>query len=343
MIIKRGNKYGVRIYRAGKQEWVGTFETKREAREVERAELSRPRAAREETCDSFGARWLRDFPRKRASSRRPYGYDIAGFAADFKGVRMSDVTRRAAREWALTHRAAAPRVRAMFNDALDEEIVTSNPFAGLRLEQGRERKDLDVIPEEALYELADSALDVLGRYGPTFRACILFAAFVGCRPGELFMLKWSDLRISDGEVRIRESLGGTGEITRPKNGRVRTVVLPPLAAEALIAIPRRADSPYVFTIPRGGRMSKSSHFYYWNKVRGAAGRPTMDFYDLRHFCATYRLDALGLDHLAVSIQLGHTDGGALVMSTYGHPSETAARSRIRAAYGQRPVLLKAIR
>jgi hypothetical protein len=28
-----------------------------------------------------------------------------------------------------------------------------------------------------------------------------------------------------------------------------------------------------------------------------------------------------MDHFAVSIQLGHTDGGALVMARYGHPSE----------------------
>ena len=342
MIQKRGKRWGVRIYRAGRQEWVGTFSTKREAREVERAELSKPRAAREETCDSFGERWLRDFPRKRASTRRQYGYDIARFAADFKGVRMSDVTRRAAREWALAHRAGAPRVRAMFNDALDEEIVVTNPFAGLRLDQGRGRKDLDVIPEADLYELADTALDVLGPYGPSFRACILFAAFVGCRPAELFLLKWTDIRIRDGEVRIRESLGGTGEITRPKNNRVRTVVLPPLAAEALLAMPRRTDSPYVFTIPRGGRLSKSSHFYYWNKVRCAAGRAGMDWYDLRHFCATHMLDVLGLDHLAVSFQLGHTDGGALVMSTYGHPSETAARERIRRAYGGGESRLRAV-
>jgi hypothetical protein len=31
------------------------------------------------------------------------------------------------------------------------------------------------------------------------------------------------------------------------------------------------------------------------------------------------------------VQLGHTDGGALVMSTYGHPSDRAARARITAA------------
>lgn len=39
MIIKRKKRYGVRIYRAGRQEWVGTFRTKGEAREAEREAL----------------------------------------------------------------------------------------------------------------------------------------------------------------------------------------------------------------------------------------------------------------------------------------------------------------
>jgi hypothetical protein len=35
---------------------------------------------------------------------------------------------------------------------------------------------------------------------------------------------------------------------------------------------------------------------------------------------------MGIDHFAVSVQLGHEDGGALVMSRYGHPSKEAARA-----------------
>jgi hypothetical protein len=52
---------------------------------------------------------------------------------------------------------------------------------------------------------------------------------------------------------------------------------------------------------------------------------------LRHFCATHLLE-LGVSHADVAIQLGHTDGGGLIMSTYGHPSEDAARERVKRAY-----------
>ena len=331
MIIKRGKRYGVRIYRAGRQEWIGTFPTRREAREAERVELGRRRASRDETCDSFADRWVKDFPRDRASTNRHNGYSVKPFAAEFKGTLMADVTRRRAKEWALRNRSNVGSVRAMFQDALDEEIVTENPFANLRLSQSRGRKDLVTITEERLHELADSALTTCDGYGSTFRACVLFAAYVGLRPGELFTLKWADVNFAAGEVEIRTSLGSTGEVTLPKNGKTRTVILPPPAADALRSMARRTESPYVFTTPNGKRFSKTSHYYWWRAVRLAFGASEMDFYELRHFCATHLL-GLGVSHADVAVQLGHTDGGALVMSTYGHPSEEAARQRLRAAF-----------
>ena len=57
----------------------------------------------------------------------------------------------------------------------------------------------------------------------------------------------------------------------------------------------------------------------------------MNFYELRHFCATHLLE-LGVSHADVAVQLGHTAGEALVMSTYGHPSEDAAHERLKRAY-----------
>ena len=318
MIIKRGKRYGVRIYRGGRQEWVGTYRTQNEAREAEREAYGRRRASREETCESFAAKWVEDFPRDRASTNRHNGYSVKPFARDFQGVRLDEVSRRRAREWALKHRSSVGAVRAMFQDALNEELVTENPFSNLRLPQSRGRRDLEVISEARLHELADSALTTCDGYGSTFRACILFAAYVGLRPAELFTLRWSDVDFATGEVRINTSLGSTGEVTLPKNNKKRKVILPPPAADALRSMPRRSDSPYVFTTPGGRRFSKTSHYYWWRAVRLAFGEPAMDFYELRHFCATHLLE-LGVSHADVAVQLGHTDGGALVMSTYGHP------------------------
>ena len=83
-------------------------------------------------------------------------------------------------------------------------------------------------------------------------------------------------------------------------------------------------------------VNKGNHHYSWRTVRAGsgipyereqAGLPNIRWHDLRHACATWLLEA-GLDHFAVSVQLGHEDGGALVMSRYGHPSKAAALDRL---------------
>ena len=116
-------------------------------------------------------------------------------------------------------------------------------------------------------------------------------------------------------------------------------MLPPPAREPLADVPARLDVPWLFVTPRAHRFAKSSLYYYWNPVRAAFGRPGMDYYELRHFCATHLLE-LGVAHADVAVQLGHSDGGALVMSTYGHPSHESARERLKRAYDVSVVALR---
>ena len=111
------------------------------------------------------------------------------------------------------------------------------------------------------------------------------------------------------------------------------MVLPRPAREALVDVPRLSDEPWVFTGRTGRRFTRPTLAHTWHPVRALAGRPEMDFYELRHFCATYLLER-GLSPSDVAVQLGHTDNGALVMSTYGQPSEDAARRRIRRAFDE---------
>ncbi len=333
MIVKRGNSYGVSVYDPAlkRKRWVGTFATKAEARNAEREASRRRTVGGRLTCGEFVALWLNEYPRKAGATRRTYRYGLKVFADEFARVRLADLDRVTARGWALRHPQSNVRVvRAMFNDAINDGLHPGpNPFANLRLEQPRGRKDLTALTRDELHELADKALAVHGEFGSVFRAMILFAGYVGLRPGEMFALERSD--VGRDEVAIRQNLDGTGTLKLPKNDQERVVVLPPPAREALLAVPTRLDVPWLFVTPRGRQFRKGSLHYYWNPVRAAFGRPGMDFYELRHFCATHLLE-LGVSHADVAVQLGHTDGGALVMSTYGHPSEDAARDRLKRAY-----------
>ena len=103
--------------------------------------------------------------------------------------------------------------------------------------------------------------------------------------------------------------------------------LPP--ARVLEDVPRRPD-PFVFHSPQGRPLIKGTHGWSWQKVKAAARLKTR-WHDLRHFCAT-RLLEMELSHFDVSVQLGHTDGGALVMERYGHPSVDDAKGRLLQAF-----------
>jgi integrase len=334
MIVRRGESYGVSVYDPAikKKRWVGSFATLREARRAERDAAQRAPHGRTEDARSFAERWVDDYPRGAAATRRTYRYALRQFAAEFRGVGLAEIDRPRARAWALQQPQSNVRVvRALFADAINDGLHPGpNPFANMRLEQPRGRKDLIALTEPELHDLADWALKAHGAFGPAFRAVILFAAYVGLRPGELFALERSDLGAD--EVTIRQSLDGSGNLKRPKNGKERVVILPPPAREALRDVSPWLDVPWLFMTPRGRQFSKTSHVYYWRPVKMLFGRPTMDFYELRHFCATHLLE-LGVAHADVAVKLGHTDGGALVMSTYGHPTGQGARERLKRAYG----------
>lgn len=333
MIAKRGGGYGVAVYDRvlGRKRWVGTFSTKAAAREAEREAASRPRGGGRETCAEFVQRWLRDYARPAPATQSTYKYALQGFARDFGKIRLVELDRPTARAWALGRpQSHLHAVRAMFNDAIDDGLHPGpNPFANLRKAQSRGRRDITALTEPEVEALADLALEVHEDFGHTFRAVVLFAAYVGIRPGELFALERGDVR--GDEVIVRQSVDSTGQLKAPKNGKQRIVILPPPAAAALMEMAPRLDLPWLFTSRNGRRFSKTSLTYYWRPLKAAFGRPDLDFYELRHFCATHLLER-GVSPADVAVQLGHTDGGALVMSTYGHPSEDLARERLKNAY-----------
>jgi integrase len=259
MIVKRGGTYGVSLYDSAlkRKRWVGTFRTLGEARDAERA-ASRRRGVGRLTCGEFSELWLTDYARAAGATRRTYRYGVAAFVDEFGHVRLSEFDRLTARSWAL--RVPQSNVRivcAMFTDAINDQLHPGpNPFSNLRLEQSRGRKDLTALTVAELTALGEKARDVHGEFGTTFRAMVVFAAYVGLRPGELFALERGD--VGRDEVTIRQNLDGTGTIKAPKNGRERIVVLPPPAREALADAPVRLDVPWQFVTPHGRRFTKSS-------------------------------------------------------------------------------------
>lgn len=331
-VFRRDQRWVVKIWQSGQWRWVGTFATKREARRAE--ERAKPvKLGSNVTVAEFCDRWLRDYARPSPSTRRTYRYAVQAFKSEFARRRLDAIDRPEARAWVQRHPQSNARVvRAMYADAMRDGLVGANPFSGLRLQKPRGRKDLTALTEVQIDELAASALEALDlEVGPTMRAMILVAAYCGLRPGELFALEWSDL--GGDELTVARSIDSTGRPKLPKNGKPRTILIPPTARQALAELPRRVDVPWVFATPRGRRFTKSSLRYYFTSVRAASGRPDLDFYELRHACATLLLER-GASPMDVAQHLGHSDHGRLVQELYGHPEEAGSRERLRRAFGE---------
>ena len=338
-VFRRRGEWVAKFQLRGEQHWVpgGPWPTKTAAREAERRHREQIEHGRtDETCASFAERWLREWPRPATSTQRMYAYAIGRFAADFGPTKLGDVERLSARTWALgVPRNVSRVVGILYEDARNVGIVENNPFSNLRLPASERTEEVHP-PSLDEYRQLLEACTVLGGYGAEFRAMIQFSAWTGLRAGELHALRWED--IGEDTIWVRGARKRDGTIGRPKNGKEREIAyLEP--ARVLDQVAQRSDG-FVFHSPRGNPLVQGSHHYAWRSVRAAsrlpldreqAALPNVRWHDLRHFCATQLLE-LGLDHFAVSVQLGHEDGGALVMSRYGHPSKDAARARLLRAF-----------
>jgi integrase len=339
MIRKRGDKYTVQVYdaRSGKKVWVGTFDKRGDAKEAETGalqELKRTRIRGSVTCDGFAETWVERFPRPKESTNRHNAERIRQFAEDFKGVRLSDITRADARDWALKHRSNVPAVRAMLNDAMRDDLLEANPFEDMRLPQSRGRRDLVVPTEEQVARLVQVARDTHGEYGRRVYANMLqFSAYSGLRIGELFGLRWSDVDRVGRTVRVERQWHVKGQVfTSTKSGKPRAVFLTDEALEALEATARDYELAEIFLTPNGKRFSGGSVTYWWNPVRAAAGLPGFPMHGLRHFFGTY-LARMGVGPIQIAAMMGHQDGGRLAMELYVHMSEQDALASVARALG----------
>jgi integrase len=234
--------------------------------------------------------------------------------------------------------ATVPALRALFNDAKRPQagrLVSFNPFAGLRLPQGRGRRDTQP-PGQAdaarLVALADELTP------PSFAAYLVTAMFSAARPGELDALKLTDLDYQAGEILIeRQWNAKVRKITPPKHGHVRRIAMTAPVRERLLSLSH--ESEWVFTTLRGNHYRPSSRSHHWNRVRCAAGLGNVDLYTAtRHYFGWYALNIARLDPHEIALQLGHRDGGELVRTNYGHPDAAMARERIRQAFAEAPPL-----
>lgn len=141
------------------------------------------------------------------------------------------------------------------------------------------------------------------------------------RRGEVLGLREGDVDFQRGAIRVtRQSQGGRRAQTKTVASR-RTVDLGPVAIKFLREQQLvRAPNPDGLLFPtRTGAVFEAHNFMrrVFKPAARAAGFPELTFHDLRHTGASLMI-AAGCHVKVIAEQMGHADGGALVLRRYGH-------------------------
>ena len=205
--------------------------------------------------------------------------------------------------------------------AQEQRLIHSNPAEGCALPrvEHQEMKTLTTVQLASFFREA--------RESGVFELYYLELA-TGLRRGELLGLKWEDVDLARGDLRVRRQVSRiNGEVVeaplKTKNA-YRTL---PLAEDTVGVLKEQrkkvGNSPWVFPSPSGGPISPDSVLHMLHRVLKRAGLPKVRFHDLRHTFATLALQN-GVDVKTVSGMLGHFSAG-FTLDTYAHITSAAQR------------------
>ena len=213
--------------------------------------------------------------------------------------------------------------------AREQNLIIGNPAEGCALPR-LEHREMKTLPVEQLQSFLREAKD-----SGVFELYYLELA-TGLRRGELLGLKWEDIDLERGDLRVKRQIARiNGEVVeaplKTKNA-YRTL---PLAADTIDVLEaqrkKAGDSPWVFPGPTGGPISPDSVLHMLHRVLKRAGLPRVRFHDLRHTFATLALQN-GVDVKTVSGMLGHFSAG-FTLDTYAHVTTASQRQAARTMGG----------
>ncbi len=218
-------------------------------------------------------------------------------------------------------------LHAAYQDAIRDGVASHNPASFVELPKEKKQPPKFLAPEEVV-RLFEAAKDM------ELSELLRFMVVTGTRLGEATGIRWQDVDLIAGTVRIAgqlQRLGGKLEYKpSTKTNQDRSLPLGKDMVEALQDLKSRQmiegwEDPdgIVFLNPYGRRVDAK---YLWKLLRKTcerAGIPAVSPHKLRHTAATLGLAETGDLH-AVQKMLGHQQG-RLTSDLYGHA--TAERLR----------------
>lgn len=227
-------------------------------------------------------------------------------------------------------------VNSMFDAAVDDKLIRSNPCQAKSLKKPRAANRLVVPWNRAQLDSVQSKL------APRYQAMVPVGAGCGFRIGEIFGLAVEDIDFDAEEIHLRRQvklLSSKRLFAPPKRDSTRVVPLPRFVAEALRAHleqfpPEPVTLPWgeldgeevtfnlVFTNIRKAAIHRSTFMYEpgaWRKGIGTTAfgpEQSTGTHALRHYYASTILENGG-NIRALAEFLGHKDPG-FTLRVYGH-------------------------
>ena len=198
-------------------------------------------------------------------------------------------------------------LRATFKEAVDVGARFGNPAAELKRTKVRAKK-LKLPSRTAFLKFVETIETGGSRDSKNCANLVRFLAYSGMRIGESKHVTWHDVDFERKRLHVR----GDPE-TGTKNSETRMVPMIPELEKMLKTLrhDRRAEKPEA-PIMEIHECQKSM-----DRAATIVKMERITHHDLRHLFATICIES-GVDIPTVSRWLGHKDGGALCMKTYGH-------------------------
>jgi integrase len=203
---------------------------------------------------------------------------------------------------------------AILQFAIEQGLRADNPARGVKkYREGRRTRFLSNDEIARLGEALKAA--EAGGTNPYAIAAIRLLVLTGCRKNEILSLKWDEVDIGGGFLRLTDSKTGA-----------KVVHLGAPARALLASLPRHADNSFVMCGDRGG-----AHLVglqkIWATVRAAANLSDVRLHDLRHSFASVAARS-GESLLVIGKVLGHSTSAAT--GRYAHLSDDPVRLAVDA-------------
>ena len=205
--------------------------------------------------------------------------------------------------------------------AKEQRLIVADPTEGCALPK-LEHREMKTLPVEQLTSFLREAKD-----SGVFEMYYVELA-TGLRRGELLGLKWEDIDLEKGNLRVKRQVSRiNGEVVEAPLKTKNAYRALPLAEDTIQVLKQQrkktGSSPWVFPSPTGGPISPDSVLHMLHRVLKRAGLPKVRFHDLRHTFATLALQN-GVDIKTVSGMLGHFSAG-FTLDTYAHVTTAAQK------------------